>query len=462
MEFLYLAAGLAVGAAVGWLMAALRASARTAREQQELASRLAAAEGEAALLRGQRAESERALASARVELEDRGQQAVRAQAQAEAMEKRLAEKERLLGEWEARLRESFTAISAQTLQSNAQQFLSEAKKTLDVVLAEAKGDLGKREEAIKGLVTPVAESLRQFGVQVQSIERARESAYGTLQEQLRQLGELSRTLHLETRHLVSALRDPKVRGRWGELALRRAVELAGMTEHCDFEQQISLTTEDARQRPDLVVRLPGGRSVVVDAKAVLDAYLDAVAATDEEGRQSHLKRHAAQVRSRVKELSGKAYWDGLGSSPEFVVLFLPGEAFFSAAVEADPGLLEDAIAGRVVLASPTTLIALFRAVAHGWRQAQMIENADRISTLGRELHDRLRTFVEHLGDVGNKLGGTVASYNKAVASLESRVLVSGRKLAELGAGSGDELPSAAPVDAVPRLPQAAQDGEATQ
>lgn len=454
VEGVWVIGGAVVGAVIGWLCAAWRAQAQRSREQSDNTSQLVAAERTSALLREQLADRDRAVLSLHGELETRGREMVRHQTQSEELRLRLIEQERVLRDAEVRLKESFAALSAQALQANAQQFLAEARKALDVVLAEAKGDLGKREEAIKGLVQPVAESLRQYETHVQAIERARQSAYGTLQEQVRQLADTHRGLQQETHKLVTALRDPKVRGRWGELALRRTVELAGMVEHCDFEQQVSFDAEESRLRPDLVVRLPGGRSVAVDAKAVLDAYLDAVAAPDDGARATQLKRHAAQVRSRMKELASKSYWDRLGSSPEFVVLFLPGEAFFSAALEADPTLIEDAIAQKIILASPTTLIALLRAIAHGWRQAQMIENADRISALGRELYDRLHLFVEHFEKVGGSLGGAVNAYNRAVGSLESRVLSSGRKLAELGAGSGDELPRPEPVEQMPRLPQA--------
>lgn len=449
VEFIGAIGGVVVGVVFGWLLSSLRAQ----RRQTESAASLAASEQTATLLREQLQDQTRQNSSLQSELESRGQELVRHQTQTEELRLRLAEQERVLRDAEVHLKDSFAALSAQALQANAQQFLAEARKALDVVLAEARGDMGKREESIKGLMVPVAESLRQYDTHVQAIERSRSSAYGALQEQLRQLADTHRSLQQETGKLVSALRDPKVRGRWGELALRRTVELAGLVERCDFEQQVSFEHEDSRQRPDLLVHLPGGRSVAVDAKAVLDAYLDAVAATDDAARVVQLKRHASQVRSRMKELASKSYWDRLGSSPEFVVLFLPGEAFFSAALEADPTLIEDAIAHKVVLASPTTLIALLRAIAHGWRQEQMIENADHISTLGKELYDRLRTFIEHMDKLGGSIGGSVAAYNRAVGSLEARVLPTGRKLADLGAGSG-ELPQLTPLDQTPRITQA--------
>jgi len=445
MEFVWLMIGVVVGGILGWLIASLRANRRLA----ESTASLAAAEQTGTLLREQLQAQSLQNTALQSDLEARGQELVRHQTHAEDLQLRLAE----MRDAETRLKETFAALSAQALQSNAQQFLAEARKSLDVVLADARGDLGKREEAIKGMVAPVAESLRQYETHVQAIEKSRNSAYGSLQEQLRQLSETHRSLQQETGKLVSALRDPKVRGRWGELALRRTVELAGLVEHCDFEQQVSFEHENSRQRPDLLVHLPGGRRVAIDAKAVLDAYLDAVAATDEVSRASQLKRHAEQVRSRVKELSSKSYWDRLGASPEFVVLFLPGEAFFSAAVEADPTLIEDSIAQKIVLASPTTLIALLRAIAHGWRQEQLIENADHISNLGKELYDRIRVFLEHMDKLGGAIGGSVTAYNRAVGSLESRVLPSGRKLSELGAGT-DELPQLTPLEQTPRIAQA--------
>lgn len=448
--WVYFIFGLGIGGLVGWLWASGRLRAAAMKERDELRSSAASAESAATLWKEQLSERDAALAELRRQLDARSQELAHAQIRLEESGKRLDEQRRLLDDAEKRLKETFDALSAKALQSNAEQFLHAAKKTLDVLLADARGDLGKREEAIKGLVGPIAESLQRYETQIQALEQSRQKAYGSLEEQVKLLTSTQQQLQQETGKLASALRDPRVRGRWGEIALRRSAELAGMVEHCDFELQVNVLSDDARFRPDMIVHLPNGRLVVVDAKAVLDAYMDSVAATDDAGRRQHLARHAAQVRARMSELASKGYWDKFGVTPEFVVLFLPGESFFSTAVEVDPTLIEDAIAQRVILASPTTFIALLRAIAYGWRQVHVAENAERISQLGRELFDRIRTFVEHFDRVGVSLGRAVAAYNQATGALDSRVLPSARRFKELGAATGDDIADLAPLDHVPR------------
>lgn len=443
--------GFVAGAVLAWVIATSRARLAAESKRAELQADLAASKSSASEIREQLTGRETALTSLRQELDSERQERARSETRLQESEKRLEEQQRMLDETEKKLKESFESLSAKALKSNAEQFLQSARKTLEVILADARGDLGKREEAIKTLVKPIAESLKRYETQIQSLEQTRQKAYGSLEEQLKTLTSTSRELQSETGKLVTSLRDPKVRGTWGEMALRRSAELAGIPEHCAFETQVSVTAGDARYRPDMVVYLPGGRTVVIDAKAVLDAYLDAVAATDEETRKRHLDRHARQVRDRIKELSGKSYWDKLEATPAFVVLFLPAESFFSAALESDPKLIEDAISKKVVLASPTTLIALLWAVAYGWRQQQLAENAQEISVLGKELFERMRTLVEHLENIGKGLGRAVDSYNKAVGSLETRVLPSARRFQELGAATGEEIVRLQPIDQAPRL-----------
>jgi len=351
--------------------------------------------------------------------------------------------------------DAFKALSADALAKNNQSFLELARAALETQQATARGELEKRQQAIGELVAPVKATLEKFEQQVSGLEKARVDAYATLTEQVRSLATAQEQLRGETGNLVKALRAPQTRGRWGELQLKRVVEMAGMLDHCDFHEQESTSTEDGRLRPDLIVRLPGGKNIVVDAKAPLAAYLDALEAGDDEAKKRKLADHARQVRDHLKKLGQKSYWEQFQPSPDFVVLFLPGEMFYSAALEADPALIEAGVDAKVILATPTTLIALLRAVAYGWTQQALTENAERISQLGRELYERIGTLAEHWGRVGRNLGEAVAAYNKSVASLETRVLVSARRFRELRAAGDDrEIADLAPVDQLPREVQA--------
>jgi DNA recombination protein RmuC len=373
------------------------------------------------------------------------QQAARVKAETEVagMQQRLGEERKLIEESKKQLSDTFQALAAQALRSNNASFLELARKSLETLLTEARGDLGKRQEAIDGMVKPLAESLK-------AMEQARQRDMGGLQQQLASLSALGDKLKTETGNLVNALRAPQVRGRWGEVTLRRVVELAGMSEHCDFTEQVSVEAEGGRLRPDMIVHLPAGRDVVVDAKVSLSAYLQALEAGTEEERQALLLRHAEQVRAHMTRLSQKAYWDQFERAPEFVVMFIPGESFFSAALEQQNGLLEDGMNRRVVLATPTTLIALLWAVAYGWRQQQLAENAQEISRLGKDLYDRMGTLAKYVNDIGYGLDKALSAYNQSVRSMESRLYPAARRFKELGAGAGADIPPIEPVETTTR------------
>lgn len=363
------------------------------------------------------------------------------------------EKMELLKQNQQQLQQSFAALSAQALNANNRSFLDLAQTRFEQLQSAASGDLNRRQQAIDQLVKPLREALDKVDERVGQLEQARSGAYARLDEQLKTLMESQRSLNSETANLVKALRAPTVRGRWGEMQLRRVVEMAGMLKQCDFEEQTSVSTSAGRLRPDMIIRLPNGRNIVVDAKAPLSAYLEALETKDDDQRRRHLVDHARQVRDHLGKLSNKSYWEQFQPTPEFVVLFLPGESFFSAALEQDPALIEAGVEQKVLLATPTTLIALLRSVAYGWRQEQLAENAQMISLLGQELHERIATLAQHFAQMGKGLERAVESYNKGMASFDSRVLVSARRFKDLGAGSSKEIGAVQPLDKMPRLPE---------
>ncbi|TAM83801.1 MAG: DNA recombination protein RmuC [Acidobacteria bacterium] len=443
--------GIGIGGVIGFLLAGLRRNSVLSAVQVEAEGKTRAAESMADALRSHVTNLETKLASSEQQVRYEANLRVAAETRLTETQSNLEDQKRLLEEARVKLADAFQALSAQALRSNNQAFIQLARSTFETIQTQAKGELETREQAIKGLVSPLVETLKRYEAQILEMEKTRQSAYGSLEEQLRNLAMVNQQLQKEAGTLANTLKGgPAVRGRWGEMTLRRVAELAGMSEHCDFSEQESLESATGRQRPDMIVHLPNGREIAVDAKAPLQSFLDAASANTEDERRQKLSRHAQLVRERMKELSAKAYWDQFDPAPEIVVLFLPGESFFSAALEQDRTLLEDGMQKHVVIATPTTLIALLRAVAFGWRQEQIAENTREISALGKDLYDRVRTFLGHFEGVGSSLQRATESYNRAVGSLESRVLPSVRKLKELGAATAEPIAELEPVDEITR------------
>ena len=352
------------------------------------------------------------------------------------------EQRQLLEQAQQKLSDTFKALSDDALKSNSQLLLQIAKQELEKQQQAAQNDLEARQRAIDELIRPLRETLDKVEQNLKQVEQN----HAGVREQLRLLSDLQQSLRAETQNLVQALRTPSARGRWGEIQLRRVVELAGMVNHCDFTEQASVDSDDGKLRPDMIIHLPNGRKVVVDAKVSLKAYLESLEAKDEETRQACLREHARQVREHLRQLQSKRYWEQFDPAPEFVVAFLPGEVFFSAALQCDPELIEFAVTHKVILATPTTLIALLKAVSYGWQEQQLTESAKEIRELGRSLYERLGTWTEHLVRVSKSLEKLVDDYNKAVSSLERRVLPAARRFQELGIASSREIAELRPLD----------------
>lgn len=429
-------AGLLLGYGIASLVARSKAATlteRAAAREQELALARATVDLQAAELRS--------LADAKAGLD----------ATLTSERRNAEEKLRLLAEASEQLKDQFKVLAAAALESNNSSFLQLANTTLQNYQTHASGELAQKEQAVKNLVDPIAQSLAEMTQQIQSLEQARSHAYGALTAQVASLLDTQRALQSETGNLVKALREPQVRGRWGELQLHRVLELAGMLEHCDFTEQLSFNDDERRFRPDVIVDLPGGKQVVVDAKVPLAAYLSALEAPDDATRNALLAAHSRQVRQHIDSLAGKTYWARLPCTPEFVVLFLPGEVFFRAAMDGDPELIEYGVSQKVIVTSPTTLIALLKAVAYGWNQKNLAESARKISEAGKQLYERLCTMTGYLEDLGKKLGGAVKSYNEMLASLEKRVLPEARKFPELDRSlAAESLPEPQQLEITPR------------
>ncbi len=375
-------------------------------------------------------------------------------------ERRTAEEKlQLLKDAGEQLKSDFKALAAAALDSNNANFLQLAKSVLQNSQTHAAGELAQKEQAVRSLVEPIAQSLSGMNLQIQELEKARSQAYGTLTTQVQSLLETQKALQSETGNLVKALREPQARGRWGELQLRTVLELSGMLAHCDFKEQLSFNDDERRFRPDVIVDLPGGKQVVVDAKVPLSAYLAALEAPDDATRNARMTDHARQVRQHIDSLASRSYWSRLPCTPEFVVMFLPGEVFFRAAMDADAELIEYGVSQKVIITSPTTLIALLKAVAYGWNQNSLAESARHISEAGKTLYERLCKMTTYLEDMGKKLGGAVKSYNEMISSIEKRVLPEARKFPDLDRSlAAEDLPELRQLEQIPRELQA-QDWE---
>jgi DNA recombination protein RmuC len=349
-----------------------------------------------------------------------------------------------------RLATAFSDLANQSLKSNSENFLRLAEQNLAAQHERAKRELGNREQAVENLVKPIKDALHLSQQQILALEKSRSEAYGDIKSQLAAMQTGQQSLTQETQNLVNALRRPEVRGRWGEITLRRLVELAGMVEHCDFQEQVHTSDDEKIVRPDMIVRMPDQRELVVDVKTPLDAYLEAIEAKDDAQRKLRLERHARNVRDHVRKLASKTYWEQFSKSPEFVILFIPGDQFLSAALNEDPDLIEYALSEQIILATPTSFVALLKAVAYGWRQLALADNAEEIRRLAEDLYGRLGTFAGHMNKVGKQLASSVENYNRAVGSLERKVLPGARKFVELGIRPKKEIEQVEPLESLPR------------
>ncbi len=350
----------------------------------------------------------------------------------------------------SRLATAFSDLANKSLKSNSENFLRLAEQNLGAHQERAKRELGDREQAVENLVKPIRDALQQSQAQIAALEKSRSEAYGGIKSQLETMQINQKSLTQETQNLVNALRRPEVRGRWGEITLRRLVELAGMVEHCDFQEQVHTTSDEKTIRPDMIVRMPDQRELVVDVKTPLDAYLEAIEATDDAQHKLALERHTRNVRDHIRKLASKTYWEQFSKSPEFVILFIPGDQFLSAALNEDPDLIEYALSQQIILATPTSFVALLKAVAYGWRQLALADNAEEIRRLAEDLYGRLTTFASHMNKVGKQLASSVENYNRAVGSLERKVLPGARKFVELGIRPKKEIEQVEPLESLPR------------
>lgn len=437
-----------LGAAMTWIWSRLHARELSARVR-ELEAMESGNQSVEAEVRRQSLELKAERDVLREKLEMEQQRRASAESSAERARENIDEQRKLLDEARTKFADAFQGLASDALGKSSQQFLELANSKFESLRGEAEGDLEQRKVAIEGLVRPLGDTLGQLNERLQQVESSRQEAYGELRTQVKQLADTSKELRVEASSLSNSLKQPQVKGRWGELTLRRAVELAGMSPHCDFEEQVSVDTENGRLRPDMIVHLPGGGRVVIDAKVPLNGFLAATSAQNDEEHAAAMVEHARLVRGHIKALSTQEYWKQFEPTPEFVVLFVPGESFFSAALESNPTLIEEAMEKRVVLASPTTLIALLRAISYGWRQEALAENAGRISELGKKLYEKIAIFAEHLGGVGSGLEKANKAYSSAVGSFNRSLLPGATKFRDLGVASSRDIEALEPVESLP-------------
>lgn len=434
------------GATIGWLLFERRAR----REHSAIQTELALARQRAGGVDGQLKAANDELGTLRKEVADGKIEAARLTERVEAAGNNLEEQRELLHNAEQKLRDVFAGLSREALNDNNENFLKLAKAKFDNLATEAKGELENRKTQIDVTLSPIKSLLEQFGTHVSELEKARQTDYNNISQQLTAVSTTQLHLSKETSQLVTALRRSDVRGRWGELTLRRLLELAGLADRCTFFEQVSVEGPEGTQRPDCVVRLPRNREIVIDSKAVLTAFLDSAAASDEQTRANCLQRHAGHMRERVKELAEKEYWKQFGEAAEFVVMFLPGEPFLYAAVQVDPTLIEDALAQRVIVASPTSLLGILRVVEATWRQEQIAENFRAVQQIGTELYERIGKLADHFRKLGSAIETTTRCYNDAVGSMERMVISQARKMAQLGVRASDPLPELEEIERLPR------------
>ncbi|WP_420264855.1 DNA recombination protein RmuC [Candidatus Magnetominusculus dajiuhuensis] len=445
-----LIAGLSVGALVGWLVVSRRLLNEHYLKCSALEGNLKAAEAQLNALKVQLIDKANEVISLREDLSDARQSHAVLQTKLVASDENLRAQRGIIENAKKDLTDTFTALSAVALKSTSEDFIRLANESLEKILSETKGSLGLHQEKIHGLVSPLTETLKKYEEQIQKLESKWDRDHGSLATHIQNIVLSNQQLQKETSNLATALKNPQIRGRWGEIQLTRTVELAGMAQHCDFNLQTSVDTDTGRLRPDMIIHLPSNRDIVVDSKVSLIAYVEAVSSdTPDDNRAILFKKHARHVRDHMERLAQKAYWEQFKKSPEFVVLFLPGESFFSAALEYDIALLEDAASKRIIIATPFTLIALLRAIAFGWRQEQMTKNAELISKAAKELYERSNVFIRYLAELGKGIKKSVDGYNSVVASLDKRLLPTLRKFKELGVAASDET---VPLDVITHEP----------